>query len=104
MGLSLDDAVALSMAGFALAALVGDIEDGDAFIDTALALKPNLARAQPYSGWVKALMADAHLVIKHIARGKRRSPHDPQDLSRAIATIRIRSIVGANFKWCSKSN
>src|SRR5262245_54461544 len=40
-----DDAVALSTAGFALAVTVGEVEDGDAFIDAALALNPNLAWA-----------------------------------------------------------
>ena len=38
-----DDAVALATAGFALADLVGDVEDGDALINQALVLNPNLA-------------------------------------------------------------
>jgi TolB-like protein/DNA-binding SARP family transcriptional activator len=76
-----DDAVALSTAGFALAVMVGEIEDGDAFIDAALALNPNLAWAWLYSGWVKALLGDTDLAIECIARAKRLSPHDPQDVS-----------------------
>ena len=40
-----DDPVALCTAGFALADLVGEIEDGDAFIEKALTLNPNLAWA-----------------------------------------------------------
>jgi TolB-like protein/Tfp pilus assembly protein PilF len=76
-----DDAVALATAGFALADLFGDIEDGDAFIEKALELNPNLAWAWLYSGWVKAATGDADLAIEHIGRAKRLSPHDPQDFS-----------------------
>src|SRR5262249_10978542 len=38
-----DDAVALSMGGFALALVAHDVEDGAAFIDQALVCNPNLA-------------------------------------------------------------
>jgi TolB-like protein/lipopolysaccharide biosynthesis regulator YciM len=76
-----DDAVALATAGFALAQLAGDIEDGDAFIEKALELNPNLAWAWLYSGWVKAALGDANLAIERIARAKRLSPHDPQEVS-----------------------
>ena len=40
-----EDAVALSTGGFALAFVVGDLDDGAACIDRALALNPNLAAA-----------------------------------------------------------
>ena len=45
VALSKDDAVALCTGGFALAFYVGDVPDGAAFIDQALALNPNLAIA-----------------------------------------------------------
>jgi TolB-like protein/Tfp pilus assembly protein PilF len=76
-----DDAVALCTAGFALADLVGEIEDGDAFIEKALSLNPNLAWAWLYSGWVKAGTGRPDLAVEHIARARRLSPHDPQDFS-----------------------
>ncbi len=76
-----DDAVALCTAGFALADLVGDIDDGDAFTEKALGLNPNLAWAWLYSGWVKAYAGNAELAIERIARAKRLSPSDPQDFS-----------------------
>jgi TolB-like protein len=76
-----DDAVALATAGFALADLIGDIEDGNAFIEQALELNPNLAWAWLYSGWVKAAIGDTDRAIECIARAKRLSPHDPQDIS-----------------------
>src|SRR5262249_52889747 len=46
-----EDAVALSTAGFALAYVVGDLDDGAAFIDRALVLNPNLASTWYFSGW-----------------------------------------------------
>jgi tetratricopeptide (TPR) repeat protein len=89
-----DDAVALSTAGFALAVTVGEIEDGDAFIDAALALNPNLAWAWLYSGWVKAMLGDTELAIECIARAKRLSPHDPQDISIRTAMAFAHFIAG----------
>ena len=52
-----DDAVALSTAGFALAYVAHDAETGAAFIDRGVALKPNLAWAWLYSGWVRVCSA-----------------------------------------------
>jgi adenylate cyclase len=89
-----DDAVALSTAGFALADLIGDIDDGDAFIEKALNLNPNLAWAWLYSGWVKAASGDADLAIERIARAKRLSPHDPQDFSIQTALAFAHFIAG----------
>src|SRR5262249_36938028 len=89
-----DDAVALATAGFALADLVGDIEDGDAFIERALELNPNLAWAWLYSGWTKATVGDADRAIECIARGKRLSPHDPQDVSIQIGMAFAHFIAG----------
>src|SRR5262245_61109099 len=89
-----DDAVALATAGFALAQLVGDIEDGNAFIDKALELNPNLAWAWLYSGWVKSTLGDADLAIEHLARAKRLSPHDPQEVSIQTAIAFTHFIAG----------
>jgi tetratricopeptide (TPR) repeat protein len=47
------DAVALATAGMALAYVVGDLDEGAAFIDQALVLNPNLAWARLFSGYVK---------------------------------------------------
>jgi hypothetical protein len=44
-GSGADDAVALCQAGFALAFVVGDLNDGAALIDRALVLNTNLATA-----------------------------------------------------------
>jgi adenylate cyclase len=71
-----DDAAALSAAGFALAHMVGDLDDAAAFIDRALALNPNLAAAWYYSGWVRIWLGEPDTAIEHLARAMRLSPLD----------------------------
>jgi adenylate cyclase len=72
-----EDAVALSTAGFVLVHVVGDLDDGTAFIDRALALNPNLASAWFHSGWVKALLGKPELAINDFVHSMRLSPLDP---------------------------
>jgi tetratricopeptide (TPR) repeat protein len=72
-----DDPVALCMAGFALATVVNELEDGDALIDRALALNPNLAMAWTCSGWVKMSLGQPGLAIERLTHAMRLSPHDP---------------------------
>ena len=45
-----DDAVALFGAGMAVAYVLSDLDDGDALIERAIALNPNLAQAWFVSG------------------------------------------------------
>jgi TolB-like protein len=72
-----DDAVALSASGFALAYVVGDLDDGAACIDRALALNPNLASAWSFSGWVRIYTGVPEVAIEHFASSMRLSPLDP---------------------------
>ena len=71
------DAVALSTAGFALAYVVGDLDDGAAFIDRALVLNPNLASTWYFSGWVRIFLGELELATRHFAQSMRLSPLDP---------------------------
>ena len=66
-----DDAVALCTAGMALAYVVGDLDDGAALIERALALNPNLAWAWLFSGWVKVWRGEP----ERRARTHRRARH-----------------------------
>jgi tetratricopeptide (TPR) repeat protein len=77
VALGQDDAVALCTAGFALADLVDEPEEGDALIDRALALNPNLAMAWTFSGWVKISLGRPDLAIERLAHATRLSPLDP---------------------------
>ncbi len=76
VALGRDDAPALAFGGFALALVVGDLDDGAAFIDRALALNPNLAAAWSFSGWARIWLGEPDTAIEHLARAMRLSPLD----------------------------
>jgi TolB-like protein/class 3 adenylate cyclase len=76
-----DDAVALATAGFALADFVEDVEGGDALINQALVLNPNLALAWLFSGWAKVDLGQPEEAIEQFNRAMRLSPNDPQRFS-----------------------
>ena len=89
-----DDAVALYAAGIALAFVVGDLDDGDALIDRALVLNPNLAAAWLFSGWVKVWLGEPEVAIEREARAMRLSPHDPQIFNMQAATAAAHFFAG----------
>jgi TolB-like protein len=72
-----DDAVALGTGGWALALVVGDLDDAAAFIDRALALNPNLAMTWQFSGWVRVWLGEPEVAVEHFARAMRLNPLDP---------------------------
>ena len=72
-----DDAVALAHAGFALAFVVGELDDGMALIDRAVVLNPNLAAAWRFSGFVKVFLGQPDEAIEPLERALRLSPLDP---------------------------
>jgi TolB-like protein len=71
------DAVALSMSGFTLAFVMGEVEDGAALIDQALILNPNLAAGWLLSGWVNLFLGEHEVTIERSRRAIRFSPLDP---------------------------
>ncbi len=73
-----DDAAALSYGGFVLGYVVGDIEDGIAFVDRALILNPNLAFAWGASACMKAWLGEPDAAITHASTAMRLSPFDPR--------------------------
>src|SRR5262249_10793772 len=82
--LSKDDAVVLCRAGHALAYVVHWFDAGELFINRALALNPNLARAWNSSVWLRVWMGDPDTAIQHFAQFRRLSPLDitmPRQLS-----------------------
>jgi TolB-like protein len=72
-----EDVIALTMGGFALARVVGEVEDGAAFIDRALSLNPNFAAGWHLSGWVNILLGKPEVAIERTTRAIRLSPLDP---------------------------
>ena len=75
--LAKDDAVALCTAGFALARVIGDLDNGAAFIERAVELNPNLAMAWLTNGWVKVYLGEPDAAIEHLVHAMRLSPLDP---------------------------
>src|SRR5262249_45824630 len=73
-----DDATVLCEAGLALAYVVGELDDGAAFLDRALVINPNLASGWSYSGYVKLWFGEPDRAIEHFARAIRLSPIDPR--------------------------
>jgi TolB-like protein/Flp pilus assembly protein TadD len=101
-----DDAVALMAAGFALAYVVGDIEDGAAFIDQALVLNPNLASAWMFSGQLKVWLGQPETAIERLTHAMRLSPQDPQLVHVHRNTAQANFIAGRYveaFSWAEKA-
>jgi tetratricopeptide (TPR) repeat protein len=72
-----DDPVALYMGGYALAFIAHEFDDAAAFMDRALAVNPNLARAWMLSAWLRVWRGEPDLALEHVARAMRLSPLDP---------------------------
>ncbi len=89
-----DDALALCTAGFALAWVAGDVEEGAALIDKALAHNPNLAGGWLFSGWTKTWLGKPEIAIDHLQRAMRLSPQDPHMISMQTAAACAQFFVG----------
>jgi tetratricopeptide (TPR) repeat protein len=89
-----NDAVALCTAGFALADVADEIEDGDAFINRALVLNPNYAVAWLFSGWTKISFGEPEAAIERIARAIRLSPQDAHMFTMYAAMASAHLIAG----------
>ena len=101
-----DDAFALCTAGIALAFVVGDVEEGAAFIERALALNPNLNWAWLFSGWVKVWLGEPEVAIEREARAMRLSPHDPHFFHMQTATAAAHFCAGRYVEalsWAEQS-
>jgi len=89
-----DDAVALCWGGITLAYVVGNPEDGAAFIDQALLLDPNFAAAWSFSGWARIWLGESEVAIGHVARAMRLSPLDPLAYNRYGAIALAHFVLG----------
>ena len=72
------DAVALAHAGSALVVVAGELDEGAALLDQALALNRNLAWVWHFSGLAKTYLGDSQTAIEQTERAMRLSPQDPQ--------------------------
>src|SRR5215510_9105358 len=89
-----EDALALATSGMALAYVVGDLDDGAAFIDQALVLNPNLAWAWLFSGFVKAWLGEPEATIERVTRAMRLSPQDANFFNMQTAMAHAHFLAG----------
>jgi adenylate cyclase len=66
----------LSMAGFGIAYLEGDLDFGGAAMDTALELNPNTAATLGIGGWISVFRGEPDLAIERVQRAMQLSPVD----------------------------
>jgi tetratricopeptide (TPR) repeat protein len=92
-----DDPVTLARGGQALGYVVGDLDDGAAYIDQSLAVCPNLALAWYASGWIRIYLGEPDLGIDHLLRAMRLSPLDPE-ISRVHAGIATAHLVQGRYR------
>jgi tetratricopeptide (TPR) repeat protein len=71
-----DDPVALCLSGLTFGYVLGNVDDGSAFVDRALALDPNMAAAWFASSWLKLCKGELDTALNHVARAVRLSPLD----------------------------
>jgi tetratricopeptide (TPR) repeat protein len=66
----------LTMGGFGLAYLEGDLDFGGASLDRAVELNPNYASAWALGGWIRVWRGEADAAIEHVQRAIQLSPVD----------------------------
>jgi len=72
-----DDATALCFAGYALAYVGRELDDGAAFLDRTLLINPNLALGWSTGGFAKVWLGEPDRAIERFAHAMRLSPLDP---------------------------
>jgi tetratricopeptide (TPR) repeat protein len=101
-----EDAVTLSLSGFAIAAVLGDLDAGVALIDRALALTPNFGMVLAHSGYVRVWLGEPEAAIDYLQRAMRLSPVDPLIFMMQTALATAHFIAGRDdeaFAWAEKS-
>ena len=96
-----NDAVALCTAGYALSDVADEVEDGDAYLERALVLNPNLALAWLFSGSIKVSLGDPEAAIPRLLHAMRLSPQDyhMSTMQAAMATAHL--VAGRYEEACS---
>jgi TolB-like protein/class 3 adenylate cyclase/Flp pilus assembly protein TadD len=73
-----DDPLVLAMAGQAYSFVLGEPENGVAFLTRAVALDPNLAAARQWKGWAHIYLGNVDAAIEQFLAAIRLSPLDPR--------------------------
>ena len=100
------DALALCLAGHALAYVDHDIESGAGMIDHALVLNPSLTPAWVWSGWAKIWLGEPDIGIERLARAMRLNPLDPRMFEMQIGAAHGHFFAGRHEEassWAAKA-
>jgi adenylate cyclase len=73
-----DDPSVLARAGFALAAVVGEVEEGAALLSRAINLDPNQTTARYWRGWIHIYLGEVDAAIEQFQVALRLNPLDPR--------------------------
>jgi adenylate cyclase len=101
-----DDPAVLSRAGYALARVVFEPDEGADLIERALGLNPHLASAWQFSGLLKAYAGDAETAVEHLAHAMRLSPLDPGFYAMQTAMSFAHFVAGRyeeSISWAEKA-
>jgi adenylate cyclase len=101
-----DDAVTLSLSGFAIASVLGDLDAGAALIDRALTLTPNFGMVLAHSGYVRVWLGEPETAIDYLQRAMRLSPVDSLMFVMQAAMAMAHFIAGRDdeaLAWSEKS-
>jgi TolB-like protein len=71
------DPSVLARAGFALAFVLGEVEEGEALVSRAINLDPNQATARYWSGWIHLWLGEIDAAIEKFQVALRLNPLDP---------------------------
>jgi TolB-like protein/class 3 adenylate cyclase/Tfp pilus assembly protein PilF len=102
-----DDAAVLSRAGYALARVVFEPEEGADLIERALVLNPHLSSAWQFSGLLKAFRGEPETAIEHLAHAMRLSPLDPGLYSMQTAMALAHFVAGRydeSVSWAQRAS
>ena len=101
-----DDAVTLSLSGFAIASVLGDLDAGAALIDRALTLTPNFGMVLAHSGYVRVWLGEHETAIDYLQRAMRLSPVDSLMFVMQAAMAMAHFIAGRDVEalaWSEKA-
>jgi adenylate cyclase len=98
-----DDAAVLCFAGYALAYVVRDLDDGAAFLDRALLINPNLASGWVYGGLVKLWLGEPDRAVEQFAHAMRLSPIDPSLFFMQYGTAHAHFFAGRHDEALSRA-
>jgi TolB-like protein/class 3 adenylate cyclase len=101
-----DNFFALGGAGFAVASLLGELEQGAALIDQSLALNPHASASLVQSAFVRTWLGEPEVAIHQLQRAMRNSPVDALMFSMHTGMALAHCVAGRDdeaYAWAEKA-